>query len=211
VQLGREDETGVEWVARAIELSSDEGPIWRVNIRTMAEEMLPKRREHMRAVEQEWLRGKIPLHAAGHTFHQPLSRLLIDLPRKNADQPDGRRRAVVPITSGARQPVRIEPSWTVGLDVTSLMVLHYLGLLKKTIDALHRVALAPDTMVLLLNERRSVRFHQPSLVRKAEAIRALIDRGDLKMAPTVPDPPAWLVDEVGHGLAELLAAACVGR
>jgi hypothetical protein len=199
VQLGREDETGGEWLARAIELSSDEGPIWRVNVRTMAEEMLPKRREHARTLEQELLRGKIPLHAAAHTFHQPLSRLLIDLPRKNADQPDGRRRTVVPI----------EPSWTVGFDVTSLMVLHYLGLLKKTIDALHRVVLAPDTMVLLLNERRSVRFHQPSLVKKAEEIRALIDRGDLKMAPPVPNPLAWLVNEVRRDLAELLAAARV--
>jgi hypothetical protein len=207
VQLGREDETGAEWLAKAIELSSDEGPIWRVNVRMMAEEALPRRREQARTIEQEWLHGKIPLHAAAHTFHQPLSRLLIDLPRKNADQPDGRRRLVVPIISGARQPVRIAPSWTVGLDVTSLMVLHYLGLLNKTIDALPRVALAPDTMVLLLNERRSVRFHQPSLVKKAEAIRALIDGGGLKMAPTVPDPPAWLVDEVGRELAELLAAA----
>jgi tetratricopeptide (TPR) repeat protein len=207
VQLGREDETGAEWLARAIELSSDEGPVWRVNVRTMAEEMLPKRREQARRIEHEWLRGKIPLHAAAHEFHQPLSRLLIDLPRKNADQPDGRRRTVVPIISGARQLVPIEPSWTVGFDVTSLMVLHYLGLLNKTIDALHRVVLAPDTMVQLLNERRSVRFHQPSLVRKAEAIRALIDRGDLKMAPSVPNSPAWLVDEVGRDLAELLAAA----
>jgi hypothetical protein len=113
----------------------------------------------------------------------------------------------VPIISGARQPVRIEPSWTVGFDVTSLLVLHYLGLLNTTIDALQRVALAPDTMVLLLNEQRSVRFHQPSLVKKAEEIRALIDQGDLKMAPSVPDPPLWLVDEVGRELAELLAAA----
>jgi tetratricopeptide (TPR) repeat protein len=44
VQLGREDEIGGGWLARAIELSSDEGPIWRVNVRSMAGEMLPKRR-----------------------------------------------------------------------------------------------------------------------------------------------------------------------
>jgi hypothetical protein len=53
VQLGREDETGAAWLARAIELSSDEGPIWRVNVRTMAEEMLPQRREHVWMAEQE--------------------------------------------------------------------------------------------------------------------------------------------------------------
>lgn len=209
VQLGREDETGAELLARALELSSDAGPVWRVNIRTMAEEMLPKRREYVRTIEREFLRGKVSSHAAAHTFHQPLSQLLIGLPRTNAEQSDGRRRTVVPIISGARQPIPIEPSWAVGFDVTSLMVLHYLGLLKKTIDALHHVVLAPDTMVLLLNERRSVRFHQPSLVKKAEEIRALIDRGDLQIELSLPDPPAWLVNEVGRDLAELLAAARV--
>jgi hypothetical protein len=149
------------------------------------------------------------LHAAAHEFHQPLSRLLIDLPRKNADQPDGRMRTVVPIISGARPPVRIEPSWAVGFDISSLMVLQHLGLLKRTIDALQRVFLAPDTMVLLLSERRSVQFHQPSLMRKAEEIRVLIDRGDLKIAPSEPTPPGWLVDEVGRDLAQLLEEARV--
>jgi hypothetical protein len=207
VQLGHEDETGARWLARAIELSSNEGPVRSVNIRSMAEEMLPKRRERARWIEQALLRGTIPLHAAAHEFHQPLSRLLIDLPRKNTDQPDGRKRMVIPIISGARQPVRVEPSWAVGFDVSSLMVLHHLGLLKTTIDALQRVMLAPDIMVLLLNERRSVQFHQPSLATKAEEIRALIDRGDLKIATFESAPPAWLVDEVGRDLAQLLEAA----
>jgi hypothetical protein len=209
VQLGREDEIGGGWLVQAMERSSDEGPIQQVNIRTMAEEVLPKRREQARRIERELLRGTIPLHAAAHEFHQPLSRRLIDLPSQNADQPDGRKRTVVPIISGARQAVRIEPSWAMGFDVSSLMVLHHLGLLKKTIDALQRMFLAPDTMVLLLNERRSVRFHQPSLVRRAEAIRALIDRGDLKIAPSEPTPPVWLVDEVGRDLAQLLEASRV--
>jgi hypothetical protein len=207
VQLGHEDETGARWLARAIELSSGEGPLQRVNIRSMAEEMLPKRRERARWIEGQLLRGTIPLHAPAHEFHQPLSRLLIDLPRKNTDQPDGRKRTVVPIISGARQPVRVEPSWAVGFDVSSLMVLHHLGLLKKTIDALQRVMLAPDIMVLLLSERRSVRFHQPSLARKAEEIRALIDRGDLRVGLSELAPPTWLVDEVGRDLAQLLEAA----
>jgi hypothetical protein len=83
VQLGRDDETGGGWLARAIELSSGEGPVWRMNIRTMAEEMLPKRREQARRIERELLGGRVPLHAAAHEFHQPLSRLLIGLPRKN--------------------------------------------------------------------------------------------------------------------------------
>jgi hypothetical protein len=209
VKLGREEETGAAWMSRAIELSSDGGPIWSGNIRTIVEEMMPRRREYGRKIEQDLLRGKIPLHAAAHTFNQPLSRLLLDLPRTNAGQPDGWRRAVLPIISGARQAMPLDSDWTVGFDVTSLMVRHYLGLLKKVIDDLPHIMLAPETMVLLLNERRRVRFHQPSLAKKAEEIRALIDRGDLKMDPSRPIPPEWLVNEVGRDLAELMQAACI--
>ena len=41
VQLGREDQTLAEWFAHAIDLSSDDGPLMKVDIRTLAEEMMP--------------------------------------------------------------------------------------------------------------------------------------------------------------------------
>jgi hypothetical protein len=209
VQLGHEKETGAEWIARASQLSSEEGPIWQVSTRTIVEEMMPKRRELGRKIEQALLNGEIPLHAAAHEFNQPLSRCLIDLPRKNADQHDGRRHTPVPIVSGARQMVQMHPEWAVGLDITSLMVLGYLDLLKRTLTAFRRVVLAPETMILLLNERRRVRFHQPSRVEEAEEIRALIDQECLKMEQSLPKPPEWLVNEVGRDLAEMLEAARV--
>ena len=105
--------------------------------------------------------------------------------------------------------VQMYPEWAVGLDVTSLMVLGYVNLLKQTLTAFRRVVLAPETMILLLNERRRVRFHQPSLVEEAEAIRALIDQGYLKMEQSLPKPPEWLINEVGRDLAEILEAARV--
>ena len=170
---------------------------------------MPKRRERGREIEQALLNGRIPLHAAAHEFNQTLSRFLIDVPRKNVDQHDGRKRVPVPIVSGARQMVQMPPEWAVGLDVTSLMVLGYLDLLKRALTAFRRVVLAPDTMSLLLDERRCVRFHQPSRVEEAEEVRALIDQEHLRMEPSLPKPPAWLVNEVGRDLAEILEAARV--
>jgi hypothetical protein len=104
---------------------------------------------------------------------------------------------------------RMNREWTVGFDVTSLLVLGHLGLLHKAIGAFQRVVLAPETRLLLMNERRSVRFHQPSLVGKAEEVRALIDQRYLKIEQSLPNPPEWLVNEVGHDLAEILEAARV--
>jgi hypothetical protein len=171
--------------------------------------MMPKRREYAREIEQALLNGKIPLHTAAHALNLPLSRLLLDIPRTNVDQHDGRQRTLVPIISGARQMVQMHPEWAVGLDVTTLMILGYLDLLKRTLTAFRCVVLAPETMILLLNERRRVRFHQPSRVDEAEAVRALIDQEHLRMAQPLPQPPAWLVDEVGRDLAEILEAARV--
>jgi hypothetical protein len=74
-------------------------------------------------------------------------------------------------------------------------------------EAYREVMLAPDTMSLLLDERRRVRFHQPSRVREAEEVRALLDQERLKMDQPLPEPPAWLVNEVGRDLAEILEAA----
>jgi hypothetical protein len=209
VQLGHETETEAAWLTRASELSSEEGPVWQVSTRTIVEEMMPKRRARGREIEQALLHGKMPLHTATRALNQPLSRFLLDIPRNNVDQPDGRRRTLVPIVSGARQMVQMHSEWVVGLDITSLMVLGYLELLKKTLTTFQRVVLAPETMTLLLNERRQVRFHQPSRVKEAEEIRALIDQGHLKMGQSLPQPPAWLVKEIGRDLAELLEAARV--
>lgn len=209
VQLGREEETGGEWIARASELSSNEGPVWKVHPRTIVEEMMPKRREHGRKIDQALVSGRLSLHAAAHMLNQPLSRFLIDIPRRNADRQDGRRRMLVPIISGARQITQINPEWAVGFDVTSLMVLGHLDLLSRTMNAFQRVVLAPETMILLLNERRRVRFHQPSRIEQAEEVRALIDQGSLRMEQSLPKPPEWLVDEVGRDLAEILEAARV--
>jgi hypothetical protein len=207
IQLGHETETEAAWVARASELSSEEGPVWKVSTRTIVEEMIPKRRARGREIEQALLNSQIPLHTAAREFNQTLSQFLLDIPQKNIDQHDGRRRILVPIVSGSRQIVQMHSEWVVGLDITSLMVLGYLDLLRKTLTTFRRVVLAPETMALLLNERRHVRFHQPSRVEKAEEIRALIDQGHLKMDQSLPKPPTWLVDEIGRDLAELLEAA----
>lgn len=207
VQLGCEEQVGIGWLSRAATLSSDNGPVRQVSLRTIIEEMLPGHHERIQQIEQSLRSSQLPLHATVHMLNQPLSRFLLDLPEKNARQYDGRRRALLPIISGARQVVPMRPEWTIALDLTSIMVLHHLHLLHKTINAFRHVVLTQDTISILLQERRRVRFHQPSLVQKAEEIATLIDQGHLKTIQPLPQPPDWLSNEVGHALAELLEAA----
>jgi len=209
VQLGCDDDSDPGWLARAAELSSGTGPVWKIDLRTVVEEMVPAHRERERKINESLLRGEVPLHFAANALNVPLSRILLDIPNRSAEQPDGRRLAVLPIISGRRSPIELKPEWTVGLDVTSIMVLAHLGLLRTTLDVFGRVLLAPETMLFLLNQQRSVRFHQPSRVKKAEEILRLMDEGRLKPAESPLEPPKWLCDEVGRDLAQLMELARV--
>jgi len=209
VQLGREDQESGEWFGRAIELSADEGPLKKVDIRTVAEEMMPAHREKARDIEQGLMKGEISLQAAANNLGQSLSRILAEIPKINTDLQDGRSRIVVPIRSGSRGIVEMKPEWKVCLDTTSIMVLNHIDMLEETINAFEKLVLDPDTMVFLLNERRRARFHQPSRIKRAEDLRSLLDRNLIKTASLISDPPNELIDEVGKDFAELLAEAKV--
>jgi hypothetical protein len=206
-RLGREDEQPSAWLAKAVELSPEGGPVTTVELRELVEEWMPKHQEHRRNAEELWLRGEAPLHLVAASLNTPLSILLIDLPRRNERTQDGRRRTIIPIMSGARRPIVLQSEWCVGFDISSLMVLAHLGVLKEALHSFRRTFLPPDTMVVLLKERNQIRFHQPSLVKRAEEIRRLIDRGHLRIMEALPEPPEWLAQEVGRDFAQLLAAA----
>ena len=208
VQLGRDDEADPNWLARASELSStDNGPLWRVSLQDVVAEWIPKRRDHLREVERKWLNGEIPTTLAASVFNKSLTRLLLHIPDQNASELDGRRRVILPIIVGGRKPIELQDKWTIGLDVTSVMVLTYLGLLEKSADAFHHIKLAPDLMECLFLERNEVRFHQPSRIKAAKRVLELRSREQIRAAKNLATPPAAITDEVGLELAVLLQLA----
>ena len=207
-QLGRDDEADPNWLARASELSShEEGPLQRVTLQDLVTEWLPKREEYVREVERKWLKGEIPIVLAASGFNMPLSRLLLHLPEQNTKESDGRRRAVLPIIAGLQNPIELRETWTIGLDVTSIMVLAHLDLLKTAVDTFHHVKLAPEIMEYLLRERDAVRFHQPSLIEAAKQVRGLQNRGRLRTVDNLASPPKSIAEEVGLELAALFETA----
>lgn len=211
VQLGRDRDVDPGWMARALELSTESGPVYRVDMRSLVEKMVPANREREKLIERSLLQGEVPLHMAANALHMPLARTLLDIPKRNTELTDGRRRVIIPIISGARRIAELNPSYTVGLDITCIMVLAFLGLLRKVLRSFNRVVFSPNTMVFLLNERGRVRFHQPSRIKDAETLREFIEKGHLQIAQITVEPPQWLVEEVGHDLAELLEQARIDK
>ena len=207
-QLGRDDGANPDWLKRASELSSpDQGPVWSMNLRDVITEWMPKRRDHLEEVERKWLSGEIPISLAAGEMNISFARLLLHIPDQNATELDGRRRGILPIVTGGRNPVELQQDWTIGLDVTSIMILSYLGLLETAIEAFHHVKLSPDIMEFLLRERDEVRFHQPSRIAAARQVRDLQNQGRLRVADGAAELPKALTDEVGLELAMLLHRA----
>ena len=207
-QIGKEDEADPNWLARAAEHSSpSEGPVWNVDLRYLVKEWGPERQDRLSAIEKSLLDGDITVGMAASVFNSPLISFFFQAAHRNINEADGRCRTVLPIISGGRQPVELQEDWSIGLDISSIIVLSYLGLLEKAIDAFHHVKLAPETMGLLFQERNRVRFHQPSRIKAAEEIRDLVNTSRLRTATDLPSPDQTIAEEVGFDLATLLQAA----
>jgi hypothetical protein len=136
--------------------------------------------------------------------HLPLTSVFLGQSAQNRRHRDGRRRVPLPIRFGGRNLVSISKDSVVALDISSMFVLFELGVLGSVVEGFKRVLLPPSAMELLLRERRQVRFHQPSLVRRASEIRALLDRGALQVMDEQPVPLLELEAEVGRDIAQLL-------
>ena len=180
-KLGRDEEADPAWLLHATELSSaEEGPIWRLDLRDVATDWLPKRRDHLEEVERKWIDGEIPMSLAAGRFNVSLARLLLHVPEQSAKEAGRPSPHDSTYHRGARKPVDVQETWTIGLDITSVLVLSYLGVLEEAIDAFHHVKLAPDIMEHLFQEQDEVRFHQPSRIAAAKQVLELERRGHLQ-------------------------------
>ena len=202
-ELGRDEEADPSWLRSALAASSSEGPIWQTDLEQMVNEMLPRQREQQGRVERLLMEGQLPMTLAFGMFNMTLSRALLEVPARAVEAGDGRRRVVLPIISGARNPVDVQPDWTVGLDLTAVLVLDHLGLLHRALESFGHVKLPAEMMEALYVEQFAVRFHQPARVQAAKVIRRLVDGGRIHTVGVAETPPE-LVEEVAPELATLL-------
>ena len=207
-QLGIETEANPDWLQRATELSSpEEGPIQLVGLEDLISRLSPKRQGRARELERKWRAGEMPISMAADVFNISLPRLLLQSPQENAIEKDARRWEILPIVYGEREPIELHENWTIGLDLSSILVLAYLGLLEQSIQSFRHVKLAHNIMTHLLREQQEVRFHQPSRVREAQQVLALENQERLALIAVPHAPPKAIVEEVGSALAALLQEA----
>ena len=202
-ELGRDADADPGWVSQALaNATAEKGPIWETDFQEMVNVWLPRVRERRESIDRMLMGGKVPLALAGRVLNTPLARIL--LANHTTNTRDGRRRPLIPIVSAARNGIALEEGWTVGMDLTSIMVLSRIGLLETAVDTLDQIKLSPDAMFSLFEDRAAVRFHQPTRVNSARDIRKLIDQGRITLVDVPIPTAADLAEEGGAELATLL-------
>ncbi len=195
-----------EWMDQAVQQSGAEGPMRKLSIKTVVEELMPNRRAELRTADEHWRAGTWPLELILRTIGQSLTWLYLSIPFQNLGQTDMRKLVWLPAISGARTLQEIPKGATLGVSLTSLLLLSSMESLHLLPAKVKGLVVPMGIMQELLNERRRTRFHQPRLVEKASEFLALLDDGQIHQLEHTSSNGA-LKSEVEEELADLLLMA----
>ena len=82
--------------------------------------------------------------------------LFLDTPEKNVELVDGRKQTPIPIVSSEHTPVTLRHDAIVGIEISSLMVLAHLFLLRETLSTFEHIVLPSDLESQLQKQRDRV-------------------------------------------------------
>lgn len=195
-----------EWIPKAVALSDDDGPIWKMTLKDFLDQV-PEWNRQASEIREQLRRGELAMFLAAEGINKSLNDLLLFPAIANPSESDPRRRITIPAYSGRREPLSLETDRQIGMDATALLTLSFLKLLDDALDAFDTIHIPHSTLRWLFDEKQRVAFHQPSRIEDARQIRDFLATDALeKFSPsTVPDSD--LSTQVGDELAQLIAEA----
>ncbi|WP_157019982.1 HTH domain-containing protein [Mesorhizobium xinjiangense] len=200
-----EDEEVGAWFRTAVEKSDEADPIQRMSL----SDLLDRNPAWNKREEDTWKalkRGEVPIFGAAASINRTLCDLFLIPALSNMLEPDPRRRAHVFAYSGAT-PRDVPKARRIALDATSLLTMGILGITDAVIESFEELAIPHTTLGWLFEEKQRIQFHQPSRIRAATELRALLQDEQLQRFVPTETVDADLSAEVGLELASLLAAA----
>ena len=204
--LEEDKEEAHQWFRRALDLSGPDGPIQQFELKDILEKHT-EWTEHTRRIYEGITRGEIPLIIGTVGLRTTLVDVVLRNFTRNTGLGDARRKVVVPLFSGRRQPEAFGDIKRVALDFTALLVLGWLGILPKVFNTCNEIVLPSGIFRDLFDGRRRIREFQKSRLRRAERIQHAIASGKIKVVRTSLSRRDSLVVEVGEELAGLLRSA----
>jgi len=194
-----------EWFQRALELSGTDGPIQRFELKELLARQVTWR-DRSRKINDALVAGDVPLVMAAPVLGTTLVDAIIGNFIRNAEMSDARKRAAIPIYTGTRAPVATGEMKRVALDVTSVLVLGWMGLLPQVLNLFPEIVIPAGLLRELFEGRSRIRQFQKSRIERAQQIKTLLSNG-LKVHRSSNTRADNLVQEIGIDLASLLTAA----
>lgn len=196
-----------QWLEQAAELSGENGPIQKMNLK----DILDRKPEWDRRESDTWqflIQGRAPMFMVAQSLNKTLINLMIFPALANLSETDPRRRSAIPAYSGGRvsQPFDLTGK-KVALDATALLTLSFMNILDMALDAFETVYIPHSTLGWLFEEWRKAAFHQPSRMRNAREFRDLLATGLLEQFAPISVASSDLALQVGDELAALIAEA----
>jgi hypothetical protein len=194
------------WFRKALALSGPDGPIQSFELKDLLARQT-EWNERTRKIGDQISRAEMPLFVAGTGLHTTLVDVVLRNLIRNTGLADGRRRTAIPLFAGVRLPTPFGNAKMAAFDITSLLVLGWLGILPKAIDAFPQVIVPAGALNELFEGRRRIRQFQRSRLQQAQAVRDAIAAGKLKIVRTMGLARDALSELVGTELATLLREA----
>lgn len=178
VQLGRDDEGG-HWLKRTFDNQGPDGPLQSYSFKQTIE-ILKASQDAWQQKFDDFRFARTPIHLAALRFNMPLTRLLVDIPRRNEELADARLRTPVPFRNGRRVALDCSTFKSAVFDITTIFQADQLGHLEEALGQFETVYVTSQIFRLLLEERQRVVFHQPSRIASAKAMLGRLGPGGLR-------------------------------
>jgi hypothetical protein len=196
-----------EWFRNALTYSGKKGPVQQFELK----ELVPQQVEwNKRTVDisERVNKAEVPLVIAAPGLRTTVVDILLRNLVRNSSLEDPRRKYVIPLFSGHRLPERVGTAVTsLGLDISGLLVLGWLGLLPKLLKAFKTVALPATILTELFDGRRRVQHVQKSRIKRARELEQAILRSRIKIMRPVEHDAEPLSKEIDSSLLALIQAA----
>ena len=208
VELGLEEDRPEPrvWFEKALALSGPDGPVQRFEIKQLLAQQSEWNR-HTKAVTDNVVRGDLPLFVAAPGLRTTQVDLVLRNLIRNTALTDRRRSTAIPLFAGRRLPEPAGVPSTLGLDISALLVLGWLGLLPLILEAFPKIALPAGALAELFEGRQRIRRGQRSRLQKAQEVRDAIAKGQLKILRTPALARDPLSEDVGIELGALIHEA----
>jgi len=202
--LEEERPQSAEWFRAALLKSGEDGPVRQVDFRELLEHTR-KSAESGQRISEAVMEGTLPMLAAARGLGGTQLQVTLGNLVGNFHQSDARKKIPVNLFSGRRAPAALKAK-VLGLDISALMTLGWLGLLKGLSETYAELHIPAGVMMELFDGQRRIRERQKSRLRHAKEIDSAVKAGRLRVVKTSYRADV-LDEEVGGELADLLRNA----